>query len=65
MDQIHCHYVQRAERYNQRPTLLIVTGQKGIGRKPFAAHWSDNCLKMENMCIIWVLEAFYMGLERT
>ncbi len=28
---------QRAERYNQRPTLLIVTGQKGIGRKPFAS----------------------------
>jgi bifunctional enzyme CysN/CysC len=29
--------VQRAERYNQRPTLLIVTGQKGDGRKRFAS----------------------------
>lgn len=28
---------QRAERYNQRPTLLIVTGQKGMGRKRFAS----------------------------
>jgi len=28
---------QRAERYNQRPTLLIVTGQKGAGRKRFAS----------------------------
>jgi len=28
---------QRAERYNQRPTLLIVTGQKGVGRKRFAS----------------------------
>ncbi len=28
---------QRAERYNQRPTLLIVTGQKGVGRRQFAS----------------------------
>ena len=28
---------QRAERYNQRPTLLIVTEQKGVGRKRFAS----------------------------
>ena len=28
---------QRAERYNQRPTLLIVTGEKGVGRKRFAS----------------------------
>ena len=28
---------QRAERYNQRPILLIVTGEKGVGRKPFAS----------------------------
>ena len=29
--------LQRAERYNQRPTLLIITGQKGVGRKRFAS----------------------------
>ena len=29
--------MQRAEHYNQRPTLIIVTGQKDSGRKRFAS----------------------------
>ena len=28
---------QRAERFNQRPALILVTGQKGVGRKRLAA----------------------------
>ena len=28
---------QRAERFNQRPVLILVTGQKGVGRKRLAA----------------------------
>ncbi len=47
--------MQRAERYNQRPTLIIVTGQKGEGRKRFASLLEKQLFESGKM-------AYYLGI---
>lgn len=47
--------LQRAERYNQRPTLIIVTGQKGEGRKRFASLLEKQLFESGKM-------AYYLGI---
>jgi bifunctional enzyme CysN/CysC len=32
----------RAERYGQRPTLILITGEKDSGKKPFAKHLEER-----------------------
>lgn len=46
---------QRAERYNQRPTLIIVTGQKGVGRKRFASLLERQLFESGKL-------AYYLGI---
>lgn len=33
---------QRAQRFNQQPALIIITGEKGMGRKRLAAHLEQH-----------------------
>lgn len=54
---------QRAERYNQKPTLIIVTGKKEIDRKSFAAELERRLFKDGKFAYYISLGNFIYGIN--
>jgi len=54
---------QRAERYNQRPTLIIVTGKKEVDRKSFAAELERRLFKDGKFTYYLSLGNFIYGVD--
>lgn len=54
---------QRAERYNQRPTLIIVTGKKEVDRKSYAAELERRLFKDGRLAYFMTLGNFIYGMN--
>ncbi len=54
---------QRAERYNQKPTLIIVTGKKEIDRKAYAAELERRLFKDGKFAYYLSLGNFIYGVN--
>jgi len=54
---------QRAERYSQRPTLLIITGEKGVGRKRFASRLEKTLLDNGKFVYYLGIGSFLYGVS--
>jgi len=54
---------QRAEHYSQRPTLLIITGEKSVGRKRFASRLEKTLLENGRMVYYLGIGSFLYGVS--
>lgn len=53
---------ERAEKYNQKSTLILITGEEDVGKKPTAKALEKDYLMMVKLFIFWGLVIYFMVL---